>query len=259
MKIDFGLTAQDYAKHRAGFPDSIYPPLAAHGVGKPGQRILDLGTGTGTLARGFMMRGCRVIGLDPATTMLEQASALSRAERAAPAYLAARAEQIPITSGVVDIVTAGQCWHWFDRAAAANEARRVLRPGGAIVIAHFDWIPLKGNVVELTEELILARNPHWKFGSGTGLHPRALTDLGEAGFENIRTFSYDTFAPYTHEGWRGRIRASAGVGASLPEVEVRAFDAELAELLREKFPDPMPVHHRVWAVVAQRKIAPDFL
>ena len=80
-----------------------------------------------------------------------------------------------------------------------------------------------------------------------------LTDLGEAGFENIRTFSYDTFAPYTHAGWRGRIRASAGVGASLPDVEVHMFDVELGALLREKFPDPMPVHHRVWAVIAQKK------
>jgi len=252
MKIDFGLTAQDYAKHRAGFPDSLYDHLAAHGIGKRGQRLLDLGTGTGTLARGFATRGCRVIGLDPATAMLEQAVALSREQRVGVSFLAARAEGIPIAPGSVDVVTAGQCWHWFDRAVAASEAMRVLRPSGAMVIAHFDWIPLKGNVVELTERLIVKHNPHWKFGGGVGVHPRALTDLGEAGFENIRTFSYDTFAPYTHESWRGRIRASAGVGASLPDVEVRAFDAELGALLREKFPDPLPVHHRVWAVIAQK-------
>ena len=138
MKIDFGLTAQDYAKHRAGFPDSIYEHLAAYSVGERGQRILDLGTGTGTLARGFAARGCRVIGLDPATAMLEQANALSRADRIDAAYIAARAEAVPIAPVSIDVVTAGQCWHWFDRAIAASEATRVLRPGGAIVIAHAD-------------------------------------------------------------------------------------------------------------------------
>lgn len=254
MKIDFGLTAKDYAKHRAGFPDSIYEHLAAFQVGGQGQLILDLGTGTGTLARGFAARSCRVIGLDPAIAMLEQANEQSRADQVGGSYLAAKAEAVPFMPGCIDVVTAGQCWHWFDRALAASEALRVLRPGGAMVIAHFDWIPLKGNVVELTEQLIVGHNPRWKFGGGMGIHPRALSDLGEAGFENLRTFSYDTFAMYTHEGWRGRIRASAGIGASLPEVEVRAFDAALAVMLIEKFPDPMPVHHRVWAVIAEKSM-----
>ncbi|MBF8270444.1 MAG: hypothetical protein HW386_2153, partial [Gammaproteobacteria bacterium] len=37
--------------------------------------------------------------------------------------------------------------------------------------------------------------------------------------------------PYTREGWRGRIRASAGIGASLSLTEVQAFDADLAAML----------------------------
>src|SRR5512140_794616 len=105
MKIDFGLTAIDYAKHRAGFPNSIYEHLAAYGIGKPGQQVLDLGTGTGTLARGLAARGCRVIGLDPATPMLEQAVALSRAERVAPEFLTARAESVPIALESLDVVS----------------------------------------------------------------------------------------------------------------------------------------------------------
>jgi len=51
--FDWGKTSQDYAAYRAGYPESFYELLAALGVGKPGQRILDLGTGTGVLARAF--------------------------------------------------------------------------------------------------------------------------------------------------------------------------------------------------------------
>ncbi len=71
MEPDFGRTAQDYAEHRAGFPESFFERLAARGIGVAGQRVVDLGTGTGTLARGFARRGCEVTGIGPAAEMLE--------------------------------------------------------------------------------------------------------------------------------------------------------------------------------------------
>ena len=51
-------------------------------------------------------------------------------------------------------------------------------------------------------------------------------DMAVAGFKNIETFSFDLDSIYTHEAWRGRIRASAGVGASLAPEAVAAFDDE---------------------------------
>jgi len=62
----------------------------------------------------------------------------------------------------------------------------------------------------------------------------------------------DVDVPFTHDAWRGRMRSSNGVGASLSAAEVAAFDAELARLLRERFPEePLVVPHRVWALVAR--------
>ena len=73
MKPDFGATSADYARHRAGFPDSLFERLAAYGIGHARQSIVDLGTGTGTLARGFARRGCRVSGIDIFEAMLKAA------------------------------------------------------------------------------------------------------------------------------------------------------------------------------------------
>jgi len=57
---------------------------------------------------------------------------------------------------------------------------------------------------------------------------------------------------YTHEGWHGRIRASAGVGATLLPERVEAFDRELGEILARRFPDdPLEVPHRLWALVCR--------
>jgi SAM-dependent methyltransferase len=252
QQIDFGKTASDYSKHRAGFPEAFFERVATFGVGRPGQRLLDLGTGTGTLARGFARRGCEVTALDPSEPLLEQAKLLDQEAEVTIRYVVSKAEETYLPAASFEVVTAGQCWHWFDRPRAAQETRRLLVTGGQLVIAHFDWIPLPGNVVEATERLIEQHNPDWKMGGGTGLYPAWLHDIAVAGFLDIETFSFDTPAGYTHEAWRGRIRASAGVAAVLPPERVAQFDAELARLLMGRFPeDPLVVPHRVFAVVCR--------
>lgn len=248
---DFGLTAQDYGRHRAGFPDELMHRLGEHGIGLPGQKVVDLGTGTGSLARLFAHTGANVTGIDPAAPLLAQARELDREAGVRVDYRVATSESTGLSEQSFDIVSAGQCWHWFDAPKAAAETRRLLRPGGRVVIAHFDWLPLTGNVVEVTEQLITAFNPDWQLGGGTGLYPRWLTDLATAGFTGIETFSFDLDVPYTPEAWTGRIRASAGVGASLPRNDVEQFSRELGDTLRERFPgEVLAVPHRVWAVIA---------
>jgi hypothetical protein len=57
--------------------------------------------------------------------------------------------------------------------------------------------------------------------------------------------------PYSHAAWRGRVRASAGVAASMDAERVAVFDDELAVMLAREFPDdPQLVRHRVWWVTA---------
>jgi hypothetical protein len=85
--------------------------------------------------------------------------------------------------------------------------------------------------------------------SGSGLYPAWLKDLAEAGFNDLRTWSLDVEVPYSHADWRGRIRASAGIGASLDEAKVQRFDAELAEMLAKRHAgEPMAVPHRLWVL-----------
>ena len=252
MQIDFGKTAQDYGRYRAGFPPRFFERLSTYGVGLAGQRVLDLGTGTGTLARGLALRGCTVTGLDISAALMEEAQRLDQEAGVAISYVKASAEHTGLPDASFEVITAGQCWHWFDRPRAAQEALRLLVAHGCLVIAHFDWIPLPGNVVEATEKLIEAHNPTWKLGGGRGMYPAWLRDVGIAGFHAIETFSFDVQVPYSHEAWRGRIRASAGVAASLPSEQVARFDLDLQNLLAERFAaDPLAVPHRVFTVIAR--------
>lgn len=253
QKIDFGKTAKDYAQYREGFPQSLIIRLQMHSIGLKNQKIVDIGTGTGTLARHFAEFGAKVCGIDIAKELLEQAKELDKLSRVSIDYLIGSAEQLPFADSSKDVITAGQCWHWFDGNLTAKECFRVLKPGGALVICHFDWIPLPENVVELTESIILKHNPFWKMGGGTGLYPRWLLDVSTHGFQHLETFSYDHLVTYSHERWRGRIRASAGVSATLSLDQVAHFDSEHKFELYSKFPeDTLNIPHRVWVLIARK-------
>lgn len=252
MEIDFGLTAADYTRHRAGFPEALFERLSGFGLGAPGQRVLDVGSGTGALARGFARRGCQVVATDISAALLRAGAARDPSDGSWYARVVGAAEHIPAAAGAFEVFAAGQCWHWFDRPAAAAEARRMLAPGGWLVIAHFDWIPLPGNVVAATEDLIRRYNPRWTMHGGAGLYPAWLADAAGAGFVDLETFSFDVAQPYSHAAWRGRIRASAGIAASLAEEAVAAFDRDHAAMLARNFSgDPLLVPHRVWALVGR--------
>jgi SAM-dependent methyltransferase len=249
MKIDFGKTAADYARFRAGFPPAFFARLEGLGLLRAGIAALDLGTGTGTIALGLAARGASVTALDPAPEMLAQVAARAKDAGVSIRAIEGKAESTDLPDASHDLVIAGQCWHWFDRPRAAAEARRILRPGGALMMAHFDWLRLRAGVVAATEDLVLKHNPAWPSAGKSAPYPAWFVDLREGGFGGIESFSFEIDVPYTHEGWRGRIRASAGVAASLPPDKVAAFDAEHAALLARKFPaDPLAIPHCCWAV-----------
>jgi SAM-dependent methyltransferase len=252
VSIDFNATAADYSAYRPGFPEALFARLAAMGAALPDQRVVDLGTGTGALARGFARLGCCVTGVDIADALLDEARRRDSSAGVEIDYRVAPAENTGLPGGCWDVVAAGQCWHWFHRPEAAAEARRLLRPGGSLVICHHDYLSLPGNVCAATEALLLDFNPRWSMAASTGIYPAWTMDAGRAGFAEIETFSFDGVIAFSHEAWRGRMRTCNGIGPSLPPETVREFDRALERLLRQQFPEePLPVPHRVWAMVAR--------
>ncbi len=250
--VDFGEAATDYGRYRPGFPDAFFDHVRRYGIGIAGQRVLDLGTGTGTLARGFALRGCQSVGLDPSPRMLEQARALDRDAGVAIEYVEAGAEDTGLPGAAFDVVCAGQCWHWFDRERAAREVARVLRPGGFTLIAYFTYLSEAGSLGAATEALVLKHNPTWPWAGSDGRLPWFAADLAAAGLSHLHTFEFDLDIVMSHEAWRGRLRACNGVLTLPPEV-IAAFDADLAALLARDYPDPLSVPHRVFGIVARKE------
>ena len=250
--IDFGRTAADYERFRPGFPDSFFDRLAEEGWIKSGQRVLDLGTGTGTLALGFASRGLHATGLDTAQELLEVARQIASDEELDALFIEAEAEATGQEDDSFDLVSAGQCWWWFDSDVAISESSRVLVPGGRLIIASFSYLPIAGNVAERTEDLILEHNQGWPKAGWGGVHPEHVDALDRGGYRHVESFSYTIDVPFTHEAWRGRVRTCNGVGSALTATEVDSFDSELAELLAREFPGNLAVPHRVFVATGVR-------
>jgi SAM-dependent methyltransferase len=143
-----------------------------------------------------------------------------------------------------DVITASQCWLYFDRERASREVIRLLRPDGRLMTCHFCWLPLVDETTRLTEQLVLKFNPNWTGGGFDGNVPRELP-WAKPYFEVDDFFVFDAQVPFTRESWRGRFRACRGIGASLPAEEVAAFDHELAALLETILPPQFSVVHRI--------------
>ncbi|WP_112133158.1 class I SAM-dependent methyltransferase [Glycomyces dulcitolivorans] len=121
----FGRAADLYDAARPVYPAEALAWLA----GDQPADVVDLGAGTGLLTRGLIALGHRVTAVDPDEQMLAKLTA------ATTGLVAARpgsAEALPLADSSADVVTAGQAFHWFDRAKALPEIRRVLRPGGVL-------------------------------------------------------------------------------------------------------------------------------
>ncbi len=254
--IDFGRRTDDYGRHRPGFPESFYDRLERYFT-IDGADALDLGTGPGHVALTLARRGARVTGIDVSTDQIETArrrAAEQGLDRTAT-FAVARAEQTHLPDASFDLVTAGQCWVWFDHDAALREIVRLLRPGGHLVVAHYCYLPGHSPIAARSEQLVLELNPGWTMAGWDGMYPKHIERLPRHGLKLVEQFCYDHDQLFTHESWRGRMRTCNGVGSGgMTDEQVAAFDAALAAMLATEFPqEPLVVKHRVWAVVTRKQ------
>jgi ubiquinone/menaquinone biosynthesis C-methylase UbiE len=108
-----------------------------------GESVLDIGCGTGTLAVAAKRKvgaSALVCGIDPSSEMIARARGKASRARMDVAFEIAQAESLPFPDARFDVVTSTVMLHHLRRAArlqALVEARRVLRPGGRLLVVDF--------------------------------------------------------------------------------------------------------------------------
>jgi SAM-dependent methyltransferase len=121
----FGAEASRYDRARPSYPAALVERIVA---ASPGSTVLDVGCGTGIVARLFQAAGCEVLGVDPDARMAGHAR-----ERGLEVEVATF-ETWETNGRAFDIVVAGQAWHWVDPIAGAAKAAAALRPGGRFAV-----------------------------------------------------------------------------------------------------------------------------
>ncbi len=126
----FGDVADRYERARPLYPQAALSELAARCGLRSGTPVVDLGAGTGKLTRQVAALGTDVVAVEPAAGMRRRLEA----EVPGVPVLDGTAEDIPLPDASVEVVTAGQAFHWFDTRRALDEIARVLRPNGWLAL-----------------------------------------------------------------------------------------------------------------------------
>lgn len=129
----FSNRVADYIRYRPSYPAEVLAILEREAGLQPGAVVADIGSGTGISAEMFLKHGCTVFGVEPNEPMR------SAAERLLAGYpkfrsIAATAEATTLPDASIDLITAAQAFHWFDRAKTRPEFARILKPGGRFAI-----------------------------------------------------------------------------------------------------------------------------
>jgi SAM-dependent methyltransferase len=154
----FTDAAAAYERGRPEYaPAVIEAIVGALGVA-PGARVLDVGAGTGKLARPLLVAGLDVVAVEPLEGMR---AALARAI-GAQRVRAGRAEALPLGDASVDGAVCGDAFHWFDGDRAAAELHRTVRAGGGVVACWLTSSPDVAQRPPFAVEVDAVLEPLWR-------------------------------------------------------------------------------------------------
>ena len=248
--FDFGRTSSDYAKYRDIYPPEFYEKIAERGLCVKGQNVLDIGTGTGVLPRNMYRYGAKLTGEDISENQIVQAKKLSQGMDID--YRAVPVEELGLPDNSFDVITACQCIWYFNHEKIMPELERMLKPDGRILILYMAWLPYEDRIAEASEKLVLKYNPDWT-GAGETMHPVFVPDCFYEKFELINHGEYKLNVHFTRESWNGRMKACRGVGASLPEEKIKAWEREHLKLLSETAPEEFDILHYAAAAELRKR------
>ncbi|MER5206948.1 class I SAM-dependent methyltransferase [Streptomyces sp. NPDC002825] len=251
MAESFGSDAERYDRARPGYPTALVDRIL---TAAPGRDVLDVGCGTGIVARQFEAAGCRVLGVDVDARMADLARRRGLDVEVAPFEAWDPADRR------FDAVVSGQTWHWVDPVAGAARAAQALRPHGLLALFWNAGRP-QPDVAEAVAEVYRRVVPD-SLAARQGTVPAvdayaALCDKAAAGIREVDGYAeperwrFDWEQVYTREEWLDQL-PTQGAFTRLPQAALEEVLAGVGAAV-DAAGGSFTMHYATLAVTAVRR------
>lgn len=201
----FSSRVANYVRYRPGYPPEVIDLMKKECGLTSDAVIADVAFGTGLFTRMLLENGNRVIGVEPNADMRRAGEEFLRSY---PKFASVEgtAEETTLPDNSVDIVTAAQAAHWFDRPKAREEFIRILKPGGWTVLLWNERRLDSSPFLRTFEKLLLSYGTDYE----SVRHERTTKEI-ETFFApsvwQVHTFEYRQ--QFDYQGLEGRLLSSS--------------------------------------------------
>ena len=201
----FSSRVENYVRYRPGYPREVLQTLQAECGLTSGHVIADIASGTGIWTRTLLENGNRVFGVEPNAEM-RQAGERLLAGFANFISVTGTAEVTTLADQSIDLVTAAQAAHWFDRQQARREFVRILKPGGWLALVWNERVTDSTPFLRDYEQLLLTYGTDYE----EVRHERTTSSINE--FFDPAPFHARVFSmrqEFGYAGVEGRLLSSS--------------------------------------------------
>jgi SAM-dependent methyltransferase len=254
----FDAWAPDYDRYRPGYPRDLFSTIVERLMLPERPTVADLGAGTGRASLAMAALGWHVTAVEPGAPMLDVLRERAAADGLEVGTVQASAEETGMKPESVDLVTAAQAFHWFNKDRALEEMARIIRGGGGVAL-FWNVRDTASSAFLADYDALLRRNVAGSVSGRYEADPPNETlwaiEAHEAEFDAPKLIQFHHTVPMTNEEFAGMAFTASYVRVDKSPEEQELFRHELDALLARHHPDgdrPFDVPYRTDLWIARR-------
>lgn len=261
MVTNYDQIADAYIKSRDDIPEAFIDNLELRGIEISGAKIADLGAGPGYLSDMLSKKGAIIDAVDPTKDFIKFAKKQFKNNQRIK-FMEGTAEKSGLPSQTYDIVIVMRAWHWFDRDEVIDEVKRILKPGGFLVVGD---VGFTGASKAVKESMKIIRKSARDYSIGN-MGSKGYTDQlinnfpvewydewQLSKFDLIESFKREYKVKYKHDDWMGRLSSVSSLAKFKDKERKETLDKIEKKLIKNVDKNKYKVPHVMSVVVLENK------